>query len=753
MPTVLQQLSGDANKQEIFFGIRIEGIRKAFVEQPTSAIHTTLGTDALIVVTDINEGKTTLNLEERREQAATLQIELLDDDSLSLQSLFASATERTTYVSQAETAASTSIDVGSSTLIASAVSAGGGSCDVYVHNETLLCTNAAANVLTVTRARYDSKATAMFGDSAYDDGDPVYLTPAYWVGRRVKLYAYSSTGTESLIGTYIIDSNPTNVDGRTWQLNCAGVSQEYWERTTGFNIEPIPVMFANSSTVGSEIRLTYTCAKSNKIRTGGTFPSYVLIENNDGTKVIWKLVSTSGADFTVVATPLFGTQFPRSIGSPKTVKQIGIIGASGGAFALNSLLLSREGQEATSIYDCLAGRLPVSFDETGWSLGAGFDISEVDTDAFVAAGIAPPEHTFIIDKERPLKDFLRQFGWLSNCCFTTDVDGKLTAVNLGEVRDANATTLTANDIIATFPAAANCDESSIYPMAQVEMNYNPLLEEYQTEINLIDVDLLKRYPRQQNRRKFEFGILGCSQKILSKATGFAFNHPSDASIADRVTSLAKILRSTDGIARTFGVAVSLKFFNLRIGSIVKLSSASLPTYFSQIPDFKGGFAANVLCRIIERKPAYKSGEIELTLQMLTRTLRASPACAIASVTAPNIINLNNASPESSGASPANDFYVGAGIRVYDPTSGLTEKTTISAINSGTQLTTTLAFASWSFNPAINPTTRYIVLDPDTSGSGTTVSGYDLVEIATLTNDSGTNIFAVSSGQETKPRWK
>jgi hypothetical protein len=125
--TIYDELRRPHKHKDLILGLTIEGIRFAFTERTISATALSLigRPQQLVVLNRVTEGETKLDLEKRREVAATLDVELVDLNTLQLQELFASASRRNTYIESNAEPSDTEVAAGDTTAIIAAVSANG----------------------------------------------------------------------------------------------------------------------------------------------------------------------------------------------------------------------------------------------------------------------------------------------------------------------------------------------------------------------------------------------------------------------------------------------------------------------------------------------------------------------------------------------------------------------------------------------------------------------------------------------------
>lgn len=755
-------LAGTDVHADLVLAVRIEGVPTVFVERAIpAAVATSLsGYTQFVGITRLEEGEAVLDLVERRELAATLDVELLDDDAGTLAKLFAVNTRRRTYLTANATLSATALTLQSTTGLANGQT-------IYTDAETItIGTVASGTSLTgCTRGAFGSTAAALFGTAS--DGDSIYTVPPSWVARRAYLYGYTldanGGGSEQLLGTWIVDEPPRCLGDDTWSMRFASVAQEIYERAVGVGLKTANVIAGSAVfTTGTRWTATYTVDDATGFRLGTSFPTYVIVEgetessgeptDSSGYAIceLQAVDTTAGAQkVTFYVDSVFFSPDSDYVARFRTTKirPIAFVGPSSGAvLSLLYVLLSKEGQGATT-YDRLPGRLPSGPYDAGWRLGAGLTSSEVLITSGWEAVETMRSSTIIIDTERKVSELLAEWCLLNNMATRITADGKLAPFSLAPPRVSSSTSLGPNSVIPDSRIEVEADESAIFPLGTVKCGYNPFSREFNTEINLIDVYLAKRYQRNQQRRELEFRSIGCSDGEAINQGAPSFYHPAPLTTGEIGAIGADILRGDNGLARRYvSLSLTMAHLALRIGDVVTLSSA-LPDAFSTLPDLRGGTLAGAQARVVSRRPRYDAGRVDVRLLILDPLLLVSPGAAISSLVG-STLTLSTTGPEVSGSSPANDFYANVNIRIYDVSAGVVHNTTVSSITSGTQL---VVAAAPAFAGGIEAGVDYIVADVSASTvSGTSVSGYSVTEWAALGNDVGVVSTTVGT---TEPRWR
>lgn len=758
--TFYSTLAGTDAHVDLVLALRIEGVPTALVERAIpSAVATSLtGYTQFVGITRVDEGEAVLDMQERRELAASLQIDLLDDAARTLSGLFAVNTRAVARIRSDNTAASTTLTfdtVGVASLSSGQV--------VYTDYETITLGTVSvgsANATGCTRGAFGSTAAAQWGESSANvvDGESVYSTPPAWRGRRAYLYGYTlradGGGFEQLLGTWIIDEPPRHIGDDSWSLVLASIAQEYYERSVGLGLRTTQVVrsdltYPTFSLVSDRPVITFKFDDPKALRVGTTFPTYVVaLDSSDAPVAIFELysVNTATGEVAFYTEPMFTENAGPGVPAIFTDKLRPV--AICGKFALPFILMSNEGQGATS-NDRLPGRVEQSINDPGWRLGAGFKFSEVDESISGIGAIAnaAPEMTFVIDDQQPVSDVLREYCLLSDMATRVDNQGRLSMFSIASTIASSATTLGPNSIIPDSRVEVVADEASIFPLASVRCGYSPFTRDFSTEVNLLDAPTLRRYRRAQSTLELEFrsfGVSGLPDDSQPEETTFQHPPVSVIPIDQLPTMLEKLQRGDGGFARRLvRLSVTLAHADLRIGDVVTL--AGLPDAFSRLPNMEGGTLEGARGRIIARRPRYDDGRIDIQIAILEPVVVVCPASVITGVSGTTL----TISTSDDTAAIGQYFITGVGVRIYDVSAGTSHTTSISSIISTSQI---VIGSSPGF--AIELGVDYVVLSPysgSTSTSATNIVGYGLSQMAVVVP---TPPAAPTSGLvTTRPRWR
>ncbi len=728
---------------DLHLSVVVEGIPVVFVERnlPTSPA-VWGGRTPIVCLTRVEEGESTLSYEDRREMAATLDLEMLDDAGV-LADLFATASRSVTWASATSTASATTI-----TLASTAALVGGQ--HIYVGAETITVgTVASGTSLTgCTRGAFGSTAAALYGTAS--DGDSVYVVPPFWRGRRVSLYGHAPDGgglyTSTLLGTYLIDEAPVQAGDLRWTLRCAGIVQEYWERSIGLGLREQAALEVTVISTSIGVRVEDATA----FRLGSSFPTYAAIDATSirsGREVfaIYEVVSvdTTNDIVQLALSPSFGTpHILTGVGAlDATIRPVATFSGS----ALLYLLLSREGQGATS-YDRLPGRLPASTYEGGWRMGAAFTTTEVNIAAFEAVPFV--NSLFVVEREEKLTDLLREWTLLTNTAIVSTVDGKIKPITLAPPRIVNTTTISADDVIPDGPLTVTCDEANVYPLLTVRGGYDIRSGDFTVEAPLINVDLAKKYQRNTNKLEVEIKSIGIDGGFPIGFDAPAWRNPVSMRVEDLIVYVDAVMKGSTLGRRFLSLSLSHEHLGLRIGDVVTLGT-DLPDAYD-LPDFRGGSILGLSARVVARRPRYDQARVDVRLELLDRLLHVAPAATI-TVHSTGLLTLSTTTPEVPASGfPANGFYVGAAVKVVDRSSLSGTPVVDTRTVTGTPSTTQIQLNS-ALSFVLEAGVDYVVLDPEGSADGTNGDGYSLIELAKLADSDGNA--GANANTDNEPRWR
>lgn len=725
----------------IILGLVVEGVPHVLVERAIPATFSILtGRTQITALTSVREGEGRLDLDTRREVPATVEFGLLDSSGV-LAGLLSVNRRRSTWVTADATAAATTLALESTSGMAAGDT-------IYIGSESItIGTVASGTSLTgCTRGTLGTTAAKLWGNAT--DGDAVHRTVPAWEGRRAWLYAWTVTASgvglsQEILSTLIVDGPPNHDGDNEWSIVCAGVMQEYMQRAVGVGLKSANVTGPSVVDVtGDPTTITYPVDDATAFVIGSG-PTWAILDTGHVLEVL--AISLSPPKITVsgeIAHQDRGQLVKEKSGNAQDATALRPLAIAGGATAYPLLwaLISTVGSGTG--FDALPGRVGASTYDAGWRFGAGIPAADINTASFLAR--PAPAHNILIDKERPVGELLQEWCYLSGSAIVTTSAGVLTAIPMSHPRSSTTVIIGADAIVPDTRINVLADESTITPLVTVQCNYSPLTQEHRAEINLIDDDKLKRYPRSPRRREISLMSIGCSD-ARRVGTGDSWRASATLNAGEIATLVADIVSGESALARvTVSLTVTLDKLSIRLGDVVQIGT-DLPDGLDA-PDMAGGTISGKYARVLSRRPDYDRGVVGLTLEILEALLHVCPAATIASITG-DTVTLATTGPEVSGASPANDFFVGCGVRVHDRSASTFDTLTVLAIPSTTSLRLS---AVPSF--VIAGGTDYLVLGPlDGASSGTTVSGYTLAEMSVLAPANG--VATVFGTVNNTPRWR
>ena len=738
--TLYDDLAQRSAHVRLILGLVVDGVPHVFVESPIPSSFAILtGRTQITAVSSVREGEGRLDLDTRREVSATVDFGLLDNAGV-LASLLAVNRRRSTWITADATAVATVLTLEST----SGMTAGD---VIYIGSEsiTIGAVASAVSLTGCTRGTLGTTAALLKGTAT--DGDAVYRYVPAWEGRRAWLYGWtvSASGiglSQEILATLIIDGPPRHNGDNEWSIVCAGVMQEYMQRAVGVGLKPAKVTGPSIIDVTVDPTTIYFPVDDPTAFVVGAYPIFAVLDTGQ----ILEVLAVSLVSSTIMVKGRATHQNISKLMKERSgmtdeassLRPLAIVDG-GSAYPLLWSLISTVGSGVG--FDLLSGRVGANTYDAGWRFGAGIAAADIDTASFIARPAL--SYNVLIDKERPVGEILQEWCYLSGSAIVTTATGQLRAIPISHPRSTSTVTIDADVIIPDTRIEVLADESTITPLVTVQCDYSPLTQEHRAEINLIDEDKLKRYPRSPRRREISLLSIGCSD-ARGVGVGDSWRASAMLSAGEIATVIADIVSGESALARvTVSLNVTIDKLSVRLGDVVLIGS-DLPNGLD-VPDMAGGTIAGSYARVIARRPNYDAGTVGLTLEILEPLLHVCPAATIASI-AGDTVTLATTGPEVSGASPANDFFVGCGVHVHDRSASLFDTLTVLAIPSSTtlQLSSVPSFI-------IAGGTDYLVLSPLDSASGTTASGYNLAELSILTPANG--VGSVLGSVNNTPRWR
>lgn len=667
--TFLDRLTADEGRDlRLYF--TIDGIADVFqedaVDVPTAFVAS--GRTRQRVIQSIDHGQSEIDLDSRRMVGGSLRATLLDDEAGTLASLFSSRRRRTTWVTGTTTATATTINVQSTSNLAS-------SGTVYIGSETVTYTGKTATTLTgCTRGAYGSKALRHYGGSVM--GAPVFVSPPRWVGRRVRLYGYfmndgatTTTNLRQQLDTFRIEEAPTYVGNGRWELRCSHLSDEIAQRKLGQGLAALKA-YAASPTLSGTTKLKWQIVGQSNLwptPTTSFFATHAAIKYQD-TEGISVLRYRASADLPIVTE--IETDLDGDRGNvngrltslvPEEIEHWAILsGNEISALALIALL-SKLGDATNTAYDILPGTNRDSgIHGEQLQFGAGIDSTEVNDTAINAAlTTSNGSWSYVIDETIDVKDFLADLCLVTQTFWYVSYDGKLSMKKLSEERQT--TSMAINDSVVIGEPTVEVLEDVIYPRATIRCGYDPGTGEFKDSVTVVDTEMADRYPERGDTLQLETRALCLSQTTISRPI---------CSRAQLETIVRRAMIDDSRGRMYVTLNATLAALRLDLGDVVNIDL--------DLPDYEGGTLMGRTGRVVSRRPRYDDGVVELRVQVIERLRYIAPACVIASAVGATM-TLRTSGFETASTSPANMFAVGQYIEVVFVATGTVEVFTVQSV--------------------------------------------------------------------------
>jgi hypothetical protein len=634
--TYSTRISGGGSRFAACYAIVIQGIPTVFVRG-----HTTV-TSAILELTgwgtvphfelvarqggvyDFEMGTKSIDLRNRRMVGGSFRFSVIDDEAESVKALFSMRIRRNTFLRVSKGY----IDTGSFEVSSSAGLPNTGF--VYMGAETIRYTAKAAgpdsiNVDVTGRGMFGSLPTAHHGTTA--GGTSIFTQPPNWIGRRVKVIAFfveedgtMLTSEAQVIDTYRIDSNPQQSSSGVFEFSCSHLSDEVATRQLGVGLDPVPVLY-DPFPVTTSTERRFAIQKTRKFDVATGYKTHALFAKTAAGYSVNELnLTTQFAAYTRIdfnfRNEVDATGVDDVAGS-ESVRHICILkNEPVGKLALMALT-SRIGNLANGSYDLLTGYVDEGVDGAGFRFGAGIPSAEVDTAAFLAAGLNAPWFSYVISEQVNAADFLRDFCLAAECFWLVDNNGLLTVKPYAQ--DANSSDFTLTEIIGD--PRVMVEENAIIPRLQLECNFNAVTGKYLQKIVLFDNDVVKKYPSRED-----------TYLVKSKSIHLS---PSNGPIEDEISLPTLTLGEIESIFRRFQYEDSrgrlivqttthLDFLaSAGLGSIVGIGFSA--------NDFAGGDVSGALARVVSLTPRKDDGVVDIDLHIIERTSTIAPSAIISGV--------------------------------------------------------------------------------------------------------------------------
>lgn len=655
--------------------VLVDGVNVAFSEQSASVPPTVTARTNSKTIVKVEQGETRMDLQRRREVGGSLTVTLLDDSSHSLRSLFRPRVRRSTWITSTITASSATINVNSSTGLTS---------PVYIDGETVAFSGTTATSLTgCSRGSYSSEAVPHLGGTSAGAG--VYQYAPTWAGRRVQLVGYfvdehgqvDAADAEQVLGTFHLEEAPAYLGNDTWELRCGELAEQYARIKVGVGIEDCSFYPPTRDSNGDYV-FNVAEAKDYLFPSISTPSTWVRIETPDGERFIAPIASVAGGSVTVMATALTSRGRARlhilreTAGETWKLRPVTILNGEMPAIQMLQLLASRLGDAANGAYDVLPGTQRTAFHGPEFRMGAGILAAQIDASSFTTAAAFGVPWSFVLDEEMPLGDVLADFCLAINGIWYVNADGTIAVMSMSDAEDAVALAITDGNSIGE--TTVSYDEENIYPRVSLRCNYDPVVGDFTTTMNISDTELQARYPLRQDALVLESRSIRINEQGMPLVVSPALSLPGIDLESARDVLRRVQMGNGRGRIITRHVCTADAWLTFH-GDIVTVTD-------SAAPDLDGSTMSSFRGRVIGRRPDYDAGTIDLVVESQDPVYRIAPAALVSSLGGawPGTprINLSTTAYENASASPENMFAVGWSVWVFDISANTYEERTVAS---------------------------------------------------------------------------
>lgn len=693
MSTWALRLAGDRKRLVLWF--TIQGIETVFLERNIDT-DTILGATRAklvgIVEGSLEVGQEEIDLEKLYHRGGSFSVRIKQrKNTTTLDDLFQTRKRRRTSVTSACAKADTSVAVGDSTWATADTGL------IYLGGETIRHTTRPTSTSFggLTRGMFGSRAQAHKGSADWQ-GTAVYDVPPFWLGRRITLRASflddagnTNAAKTTTIGTYVINEDPRQVDALTWELAAGPVSDEYARRKlyTGMQEATGDGAITRVSDTSSDLNVPVDNARTFLPSPSG-FVTHVLLwlENHGNVRCATARVMARD----IVSVPNLVEILPDDYFQPSSwnaldsrmfqaqkARHIALVRGLP-ASSLLPALCSVHGDGDNGAYDLLPGEDKPSYGVEGWQMGAGIDAADIDEASFLA--ISNNDWCYILDKPVTVGELLGEWALFAGAFWYVTAAGQLSAQVQGETTAQSVLTINASVLVGDTPPTTVVEESSIYPVLEIETNYHPALQEFRIKHVFEDGEMMRRYSQRQDTKRVQAKGIAVGRRT-GGLQGQFFNNPATVS-EDAMRLFGRSWQKAEGRGRLIvNCTTRLKGLKAAIGDVVTIGFDG--------NDYEGGSINGREARVIARRPRFQDGRVDFILQVLEPLYLFAPTGVVTAVTTTTIANdtvtLSTTAPDVASTSPTDDFVVGQQVRLWDVSAGTSQMLTVASIPNATQL--------------------------------------------------------------------
>lgn len=648
------------------YAITIEGIPVAFCESGFPASELSDWPTVLSTITEISEGEETLDTEQRKQLGSGFEWKSYDHNHV-LKNLILPKQNSIAWVTEASvTDTETSIDVSDASVISS---------PFYMGRETITFAGTSGNTLvSCGRSAYGSEAhDFVYGSSEAGYAVEIYAAPPKWSGRQVTLWrserdVKGNWSAKSSVKSMRMEDCPQFIGEDTWLFSGASLAEWYEGR-------PIFVGFSEIESADDPDEynftktLTLTAAQKRQLWAGRNNQN-ACVTWHLGDHVLWTgpIENATGNNISLATTPVVSPKIfsPEGL-DMNTVWERAKLTLGKEAYRwdmarpcliLNgspiditlTLLTSYLGFGAKGEWDTLPGIVAQEFGETEWHSGAGLDISAINVDSFDAQRGDAPSWFVTITEQTTAGEILKELCEATGCYWYVDGNGKISLDKLKERVPVSATVceITDNVLAISSSDGIGITESMTHHTVSYESNWDPIVGEYQTIVNVVDAPAKSLLPFDNRVLQLSSKFIGVNQTQWG-AKPAKFRRPSPISREELEVMLRRIQQySKHGIAEIVVTVPDLSTTSLAApGNHVAITNERMPNL-----EVGGQSIANKVGLCIGRQRNFDDGTINLRLQILNDGFIFCQSGYVESVT------------------PAGSNYVlGLGVQDYTVTAG------------------------------------------------------------------------------------
>lgn len=656
--------------RDMKLAVVIQGIPYAFTEDPDTVAAGITDRTNVKVLEKIEVGETRLNMWARREVGGSLTITLMDDADQTLRNIFRPRSRRSTWLAQ-------NLEVGEYTMLVGSVT--GLTSPLYVDGETFSWSSTFGTqiLLDLTRGLYGTEQRFHAGGTT--NGASVYQYPPSWVGRRVSLLGYFSSTAADVLGTWRVESAPRYLGNDRWEISCGSVADEIAKLKVGVGIAPAEFDPPYRDPNG-DLAFALSQASMRYAFPNSSIASYwVRVESPGGLRFLAQVGLVAGGTVTVIKDTIggyYGHKVDKEVeaqpGDLWTLTPVFILTGYAVAVMLLQILTSRLGDSTNGSYDNLPGSQRTEWGGPELRAGAGMLSTDIDTDSITDHAQYGIPWTYIIDGEQSLGDVLADFCLATNTVWYIDVSGRLAFRSVATTSNEAGTTID-DDVLIEEPTVEWLEDET-YPRLTVRCNYSPVTGDYETTLNVVDVELQERSRGREESVEIESRSIRITEHGQPDTVARGFALPGIE--RDAVRDMLRRIQTGNGRGRLMvhTRCTGQLWATSAIGQRVTIGVSSAP-------DFAGGNTSSLSGIVVGRKPNYDDGTVDLEIEAQDKLYVIAPCMAVTAISVgpPYVLTLSGTLTGTGDMDDGvNQFAVGDTVYVWDMSGNTFASRTVTA---------------------------------------------------------------------------